>query len=340
MSRSFSRSSNVVIIRSTILKISSWLSWWNTMMSSTRFRNSGRKCCLSSSCTLLFIRSYEPRDWPAVPKPTETPLEMSLVPRLVVMMMTVFLKSTTRPWASVRRPSSRICSSELKMSGCAFSISSNRTTENGFRGTLSGGRPPPPYPPHPGGGAEQPRHRVLLHVLAHVELDQRVLVTEQEVGERLGQLRLAHPGRAGEDERAPGPLRVLQPGPGAPDGLRQRRDGHVLPDHPLVEFVLHAQQPLRLLLSQLEHRDARRGGQNLGDEFLVHLGDGVHVAGLPLLLPGILLRDQLLLRVAQRGCLLEVLGVDRRLLFPPHTGDFLVILAQVGRGGHPADAHP
>jgi hypothetical protein len=66
---------------------------------------------------LVFIRSYEPLDSAAVPNPTETPLEMSLVPRLVVMMITVFLKSTTLPCASVRRPSSRICSSELKMSG-------------------------------------------------------------------------------------------------------------------------------------------------------------------------------------------------------------------------------
>src|SRR5690625_5829169 len=62
---------------------------------------------------------------------------MSRVPRLVVMMITVFLKSTTRPWASVRRPSSRICSSELKMSACAFSTSSNSTTENGRRRTFS-----------------------------------------------------------------------------------------------------------------------------------------------------------------------------------------------------------
>ena len=67
------------------------------MTSSTRLRNSGRKCCLSSSPTLVFIRSYEPRDSLAAPNPTETPLEMSLVPRLVVMMITVFLKSTTRP---------------------------------------------------------------------------------------------------------------------------------------------------------------------------------------------------------------------------------------------------
>ena len=43
--------------------------------------------------------------------------ELGTVPRFVVMMMTVFLKSTLRPCESVRRPSSRIWSSELKMSG-------------------------------------------------------------------------------------------------------------------------------------------------------------------------------------------------------------------------------
>ena len=58
--------------------------------------------------------------------------------------------------------------------------------------------------------AEQPRDGVLLGELAHVELDERVLVAEQELGERLGQLGLTDAGRAGEDERAAGTLRVLQ----------------------------------------------------------------------------------------------------------------------------------
>ena len=51
-----------------------------------------------------------------------------VAPRFEVMMMTVFLKSTVRPFESVRRPSSRICSITLNTSGCAFSISSNRIT--------------------------------------------------------------------------------------------------------------------------------------------------------------------------------------------------------------------
>ena len=44
-------------MRSTIVMICSSVSWWNTTMSSMRFRNSGRKCFFSSSLTLFFIRS-------------------------------------------------------------------------------------------------------------------------------------------------------------------------------------------------------------------------------------------------------------------------------------------
>ena len=64
------------------------------------------------------------------------------VPTFDVMTITVFLKLTVRPWPSVRRPSSRICSSMLKTSGCAFSISSNSTTEYGRRRTCSVSWPP------------------------------------------------------------------------------------------------------------------------------------------------------------------------------------------------------
>ena len=59
-----------------------------------------------------------------------------------VMISTVFLKSTVRPWPSVRRPSSITCSSTLKTSVCAFSISSSRTTEYGRRRTASVSWPP------------------------------------------------------------------------------------------------------------------------------------------------------------------------------------------------------
>ena len=44
--------------------------------------------------------------------------------------------------------------------------------------------------------ADQPRDRVLLLVLRHVDADHRLLVVEQELGERAGQLGLADAGRA------------------------------------------------------------------------------------------------------------------------------------------------
>lgn len=181
---------------------------------------------------------------------------------------------------------------------------------------------------------------MLLAELRHVEGDQRVLVTEEELGERLGQLGLTDTGRTGEDERTTGTLRVLQTGTRTTDRLRQRLDGVDLADDPLVELVLHAEQSAGLLLGQLEDRDAGGRGEDLGDQLAVDLGDDVHVAGLPLLLPLGLGGQELLLLVAERGGLLEVLRVDRGLLVAAHAGDLLVELAEVRRRGHPADTHP
>ena len=181
---------------------------------------------------------------------------------------------------------------------------------------------------------------MLLAELAHVELDQRVLVAEEELRQRLGQPRLTDAGRAGEDERAAGTLRVLQAGTRTPDRPAERLDGLLLADDPLVELVLHLEQPRGLLLGELHDRDAGRHGEHLGDQLLVDLRDLVDVAGAPLLLALDLLRGQLLLLVAQARGRLEVLAVDRGLLALPHVGDLVVVLAQVGGRRHPADAQP
>ena len=129
---------------------------------------------------------------------------------------------------------------------------------------------------------DEAAHRVLLHVLAHVELDQGVLVVEEELGQRLGQLGLAHAGRAQEDERAARALGVLEAGPGAADGPRQGLEGLFLADDPLVQLVLHAQQLGRLLLGQPVDRDAGPVGQHLGDDLLVDHVEEVHAFGPPL----------------------------------------------------------
>ena len=189
-------------------------------------------------------------------------------------------------------------------------------------------------------GAEQPRRGEPVVEFAHVDLDERVVVTEQEVGQRPGQLGLTHTGRAGEDERARRALGVLQPGTGTADRLGYGLDRVLLADDPLVDLVLHAQQPGGFGLGELDHRDAGPVAQHLGDLVVVHLGDHIHIAGSPLLFALTPLAHQLLFAVAQAGGLLEVLRVDRGLLLPAGLGDLLVELTQVWRRGHPANPHP
>ena len=120
--------------------------------------------------------------------------------------------------------------------------------------------------------ADEPGHGVLLHVLRHVDLDHRVLVAEQELGERAGELGLPDARRAEEDERAGRPLRILDPGAGAADRLRDGDDRRVLADHALVQLLLHADEPLRLGLGELEDRDARPHRDDVGDLLLADLG--------------------------------------------------------------------
>jgi hypothetical protein len=69
-----------------------------------------------------------------------------LAPRLEVIIITVFLKSTFLPKLSVKDPSSSTCKSMLKISGCAFSTSSSRITLYGFLRTFSVSCPPSSYP--------------------------------------------------------------------------------------------------------------------------------------------------------------------------------------------------
>ena len=80
----------------TICAMCSRVSGWNTMTSSSRFKNSGLKVLLISSLTFSAIFSNVARvsGWE---KPSAFPLTMSRAPTLEVMMTTVFLKSITRP---------------------------------------------------------------------------------------------------------------------------------------------------------------------------------------------------------------------------------------------------
>ncbi len=112
---------------------------------------------------------------------------------------------------------------------------------------------------------DEPADGELLHVLAHVDPDHGAVVIEQEPGQGPGQLGLAHPGRAEEQERADRAIRVAQARPGPPDGIGHGFDRLVLADDPFVQALLHVDELGRLALEQLRHRHAGPGGHDLGN---------------------------------------------------------------------------
>ena len=149
---------------------------------------------------------------------------------------------------------------------------------------------------------------------------------------------LPTPGRAQEDERAGRAVRVFQTGARAPDGPGHGLHRLVLAHDALVQRLFHPQQPVRLGLGELRHRDAGPHGRHLGDLVLTD-GDLRRLVGLaPLLFELVALVEQLALAVAERGGLLEVLGLDGRFLLAAHFQDGVLHLAEIGRRAHVLDA--
>ena len=129
------------ICKSTILVISSLVRVENMIISSMRLRNSGRNVDFNA-LSILSCDSRSSSLLSGCKNPSVPPFFINSVPRLLVMIKTVFRKSTTWPCPSVRRPSSKIWSSEFQISGWAFSISSNKITRYGRRRTASVSWPP------------------------------------------------------------------------------------------------------------------------------------------------------------------------------------------------------
>ena len=120
--------------------------------------------------------------------------------------------------------------------------------------------------------ADQPRNRVLLHVLRHVDADERGFVVEQVFGERFGQLGLADAGGAEEHERADRPVRILQAGACAAHRGRNGSNRFGLADDALADHLLHAQE---LFLLAFEHPVDRHTGPARDDLRDVIGGDGL-----------------------------------------------------------------
>ena len=187
--------------------------------------------------------------------------------------------------------------------------------------------------------ADQPRHGVPLHELRHVEPDHVVVRAEHEVRQRAGQLGFAHAGGAEEHEDADRAARILESGAGAAHGFGQRDDRLLLPHDPLVNVLLHVQQPLGFLRRDLHHGDARPHRNDLGDVLGEHIRGVVFALLVEVRLE---LADPLLelqLAVAQVGGVLVLLLVDRLLFLLADALEADGRLLERGGGVGAADAH-
>ena len=88
---------------------------------------------------------------------------------------------------------------------------------------------------------DEPRHRVLLHVLAHVEAGELVAEMNRQL---LCELRLAHTGRAGEQEAAGRPIGHAEPRPRALDRARYQRHRLLLSEDDAPERLFERPEPL------------------------------------------------------------------------------------------------
>ena len=179
---------------------------------------------------------------------------------------------------------------------------------------------------------------MLLHVLRHVEADQRRLIAEEELGERLGELGLPDARRAEEDERTGRPLRVFQAGTGAADRLGDRLDGVFLTDDPLVQLVFHSQELCGLLFGQLVDRDTGPQREDLGDRFFVDFVEQVETDGLASRLHRLPASKEFFFLVAQTAAFFELLAFDRFLLLRTTSAISASSLFVLRRGLHALDA--
>ena len=112
--------------------------------------------------------------------------------------------------------------------------------------------------------SDEPRHAVPFLIFAHVDARQHLVVVEEELGERFGQLGLADARRAEEDERSDRLARVVQSGARTAHSVRNGGDGLLLSHDALVKLRLHVQQFLTLRGEHPRHGDARPARYDLG----------------------------------------------------------------------------
>ncbi|GBE30319.1 hypothetical protein BMS3Bbin04_01351 [bacterium BMS3Bbin04] len=123
----------------------------------------------------------------------------------------------------------------------------------------------------------------LLHVLAHIDANNCLLVTEQVFGKNICELCLSHAGRSEEDETPDRTIRILEAGAAASDGFDQLLNSLILTYNTLLEKVTHFEQTLALTAGDTVYRNACYHAHNGRYIFSSRLDFLVGFIALPLL---------------------------------------------------------
>ena len=153
------------------------------------------------------------------------------------------------------------------------------------------------------------RHGELLHVLAHVDADQRIFGIEEVARRAPSPVRSCRRRWGPRKMNEPiGRFGILQAGAGAADGLRHLLHRLLLADHLALHLLLHPQQLAAFLLRDLVDRDAGHHGHHFGHVLLAHLVTVALALFFPLALGASPVPPAGALLVAQLGGFLEVLA--------------------------------
>ena len=116
-----------------------------------------------------------------------------------------------------------------------------------------------------GRSTDQTLHRKLLHVLGHVDTNQRTLIVKEELGQRLCQLGLTDAGGPQEEETAQRTVGIGQPRAASADCRSNRRHGFVLTNNAQMKLALKVLELVHLALHHLGHGHARPRRNHLGN---------------------------------------------------------------------------
>ena len=160
---------------------------------------------------------------------------------------------------------------------------------------------------------------MLLHVLGHIEADDRLLRAEHRLGKSACKFRLADARRSEEEEGADRTARILNPRTGTPHRLGDRAHRLILTDDTTADVLFESEQTVRFLRRNALYGNSRPLRYNIRN---IVLRDDNLRALISAVTRRVELGTQFLLAVTQPRRRLIVLTADRCILLLYNLGNF------------------